>query len=330
MILADKIVNLRKKLGMSQEELAEQMNVSRQSISKWESAQAVPDLTRIIALSQIFGVTTDYLLKDELEIAEFTDSCADETAGSARRVSMEEAAAYLQTARSSAQPTALGVALCILSPICLILLGGASESGLSPWSETQTGSIGVITLMILVACAVALFLSNGFRLQPFSYLEEEPIETEYGVSGMVTERREGYTAQHTRELTVGILLCVLSVIPIFLAAVFSEREIVLITGLCLLLAVVAVGVFLIVRTSIIWDSFQKLLEEGDYSKENKALGKSLGYVAGAYWLLATAIYLGYSFVTNRWDSSWIIWPVAGVLFPVVMIVTKAIVERKSE
>ncbi|MEE3394574.1 MAG: helix-turn-helix transcriptional regulator [Candidatus Onthomonas sp.] len=329
MILADKIVNLRKKLGMSQEELAEQMNVSRQSISKWESAQAVPDLTRIIALSQIFGVTTDYLLKDELEAEEFTESVASDPADNTRRVSMEEAAAYLQTARSAARPIALGVVLCILSPICLILLGGASESGLIPWSETQTGSIGVITLMILIACAVALFLSNGFRLQPFSYLEEEPIETEYGVSGMVTERRESYTAQHTRELTTGIVLCVLSVIPLFLAAIFSEREIVLVAGLCLLLAVVAVGVFFIVRTSIIWGSFQKLLEEDDYTRKNKALGKPLGYVAGAYWLLATAIYLGYSFVTNRWDSSWIVWPVAGVLFPVVMIVSKAIVERKK-
>lgn len=329
MILADKIVNLRKKLGMSQEELAEQMNVSRQSISKWESAQAVPDLTRIIALSQIFGVTTDYLLKDELEAEEFTESVASDPADSTRRVSMEEAAAYLQTARSAARPIALGVVLCILSPICLILLGGASESGLIPWSETQTGSIGVITLMILIACTVALFLSNGFRLKPFSYLEEEPIETEYGVSGMVTERRESYTAQHTRELTTGIVLCVLSVIPLFLAAIFSEREIVLVAGLYLLLAVVAVGVFFIVRTSIIWGSFQKLLEEDDYTRKNKALGKPLEYVAGAYWLLATAIYLGYSFVTNRWDFSWIVWPVAGVLFPVVMIVSKAIVERKK-
>ena len=67
MILADKIIEQRKKNGWSQEELAEKMDVSRQSISKWESAQSVPDMGRIVLLSQIFGVTTDYLLKDELE-----------------------------------------------------------------------------------------------------------------------------------------------------------------------------------------------------------------------------------------------------------------------
>ena len=67
MILADKIIKLRKSNGWSQEALAEKMNVSRQSVSKWESAQSIPDLEKIILLGEIFGVTTDYLLKDEIE-----------------------------------------------------------------------------------------------------------------------------------------------------------------------------------------------------------------------------------------------------------------------
>lgn len=62
MILADKIIRLRKKAGWSQEELAEQLNVTRQSVSKWESAQSIPDINKILQLSKIFGVTTDYLL----------------------------------------------------------------------------------------------------------------------------------------------------------------------------------------------------------------------------------------------------------------------------
>ena len=66
MILADKIIQLRKKNGWSQEELAEKLNVTRQSVSKWESAQSIPDLQKILQLSQIFEVSTDYLLKDEL------------------------------------------------------------------------------------------------------------------------------------------------------------------------------------------------------------------------------------------------------------------------
>ena len=68
MILADKIMTLRKKTGWSQEELAAQLNVSRQSVSKWEGAQSIPDMDKVVQMSRLFGVTTDFLLKDELEM----------------------------------------------------------------------------------------------------------------------------------------------------------------------------------------------------------------------------------------------------------------------
>lgn len=66
MLLADKIVTLRKRAGWSQEELAAQLGVSRQSVSKWEGAQSVPDMDKVVQMSRLFGVTTDFLLKDEL------------------------------------------------------------------------------------------------------------------------------------------------------------------------------------------------------------------------------------------------------------------------
>lgn len=65
MKLADKLFELRKEKGWSQEKLSEQINVSRQSISKWESGQALPELEKIVELSKIFQVTTDYLLLED-------------------------------------------------------------------------------------------------------------------------------------------------------------------------------------------------------------------------------------------------------------------------
>ena len=81
MILADKIITLRKKNGWSQEELAEKLNVTRQSVSKWEGAQSVPDLNKILLMSRIFEVSTDYLLKDELEQMDVNLAAAKEEAG---------------------------------------------------------------------------------------------------------------------------------------------------------------------------------------------------------------------------------------------------------
>ena len=77
MILADKIIMLRKKNGLTQEEFAEKMNVSRQAISKWESGQSIPDLDKILKISTLFGMTTDYLLKDEIVCEENTNNLSE-------------------------------------------------------------------------------------------------------------------------------------------------------------------------------------------------------------------------------------------------------------
>jgi transcriptional regulator with XRE-family HTH domain len=133
MIFADKLIDLRKKSGWSQEELAEKLNVSRQAVSKWEGAQSIPDMNRIIQLSELFGVSTDYLLKDNLEQAEPTQG--NDEVNSSRTVSMEEANAFLATKEENSRRVALAVMLCILSPVALILLGGAQAFGLLDWPE---------------------------------------------------------------------------------------------------------------------------------------------------------------------------------------------------
>ena len=93
MILADKIIEERKKNGWTQEDLAQKLGVSRQSVSKWESAGAIPDLKKIIQLADLFEVSTDYLLKDGIEKENKDISC--DTDCVLQRVTMEEANAYM-------------------------------------------------------------------------------------------------------------------------------------------------------------------------------------------------------------------------------------------
>ena len=158
MILADKIIMLRKKNGWSQEELAEKLNVTRQSVSKWEGAQSVPDLTRILQLAQIFEVSTDYLLKDEMEEEEYSQK-VELKESSVRRVSMEEASSFLETSILAAAKIAFATFLCILSPICLLVLGAAAGGGYIPFSDEVAGGVGVIILLLMIAGAVAIFIS---------------------------------------------------------------------------------------------------------------------------------------------------------------------------
>lgn len=326
MILADKIIELRKKNGWSQEELAEKMDVSRQAISKWEGAQSVPDMGRIVRLSELFGVSTDYLLKDDMEKEETVALPDAESAY--RTVSMEEASAFLAVKEKIAPRIAIGVMLCILSPIVLILLGGASGTGKISLTDAQATGLGLTVLLLMVGGAVAIFITSSVQTNRFEYLEKEPIETLYGVSGLVRSRKESFQPTYTRQLTIGIVLCVLSAIPLFISMLFSEEEFVYVIAVCVLLAIAAVGVLLIVRSSIIWGSYQQLLEEGDYSREAKAESKKYGWISGSYWLLVTAGFLAWSFITGKWDQTWIVWPVAAVAYAAVYEIAKAL-RRKN-
>ena len=106
MMMADKIILERKKNGWSQEELADRLHVSRQSVSKWEGAQSVPDLNKVIAMADLFGVSTDYLLKDELEelpMVQEMSVTVDQEGEAVRMVSLDEAHSYLSAAERSAR-----------------------------------------------------------------------------------------------------------------------------------------------------------------------------------------------------------------------------------
>ena len=318
MILADKIIELRKRNGWSQEDLAEKLDVSRQSISKWEGAQSVPDMNRIIALSQIFGVSTDVLLKDELDLGWTPETGLPADELPARSVTMEEAVAFLDHKNMASGRVALGVMLCILSPVLLVVLAGAQEAGRISLTNNQAVGLGLIALFVLIGTAVAIFVTTGIRGKRFEYMEEEQIDTVYGVSGMVKERRERYAPQNTKLLTVGIVLCVVAVIPIFIALLFFDGEdFATILAVGALLILIALGVMMIVRTSIIWGGFKALLEEDDYSREEKAANKKIAPIASIYWMAVTAGYLAWSFITMKWHMTWIVWPIAGVAFGIV-------------
>ena len=154
MILADKIINLRKKNSWSQEELAEKLGVSRQSISRYEGAQSIPDMDKILKLSKIFGVTTDYLIKDEIEDPEFLDEDYEES--KTRKVSMEMASDYLALKEISAKNLALGVSLCIISPILLVILSQAYESLLLPVSENVVVGLSLTVLFLFIIGNITL------------------------------------------------------------------------------------------------------------------------------------------------------------------------------
>ncbi|MCD8154736.1 MAG: helix-turn-helix domain-containing protein [Clostridiales bacterium] len=323
MILSEKLLTLRTRAGLSQEELAEKLNVSRQSVSKWECGASIPGIDKILEISRIYGISTDYLLKDEMEELPGEVVADVYHPEDVREISVETATEYLAAVREGAARIALGVGLCIVSPVPLLIFTGMSESGLVFPTDDIAAGVGTGVLLAIVAAAVLLFVLNGLRLNEYEYLEKEEFRLSYGVAGIVEKEEKEFRPVFYQGIAFGAALCVISCVPVVVANAAGAADSLLIYLSGLLLVLVALGVYLIVRAAIRKGGYDRMLQQGDYTQEKKRENKRLEVFDGAYWGIITAVYLGVSFVCMNWYISWVIWPVAGVIFAVVRSIVSA-------
>ncbi|MCI9336494.1 MAG: helix-turn-helix transcriptional regulator [Lachnospiraceae bacterium] len=328
---------LRKKNGWSQEELAEKLNISRQSVSKWESGASIPDIDKIIAMSGIFGVSTDYLLKDELETEQASETGDVYEAAEARSVSLEEANGFLSLVKRQSVWTALASGLFVLSPIPMVVMSGLAEYGAQEGgpgtvriSEDMAGGLGMVILLVMAAIGVAILLLWDMREEKYRYLEKENLALQYGVEGIVRKKKEAFAGRYRFCIVAGVTLCIIGVIPLMTAAAFSAGDFIYIYCTAALLGMVAVAVFLIVWAGCIQGSFDKLLQEGDYTAEEKALQKKTSFFPAVYWCLVTALFLGAGLYSEDWKYTAFIWPVAALVYVAVHYTVKAMAKSRLE
>ena len=295
------------------------MGVSRQAISKWESAQSVPDLDKILRMSELFGVTTDFLLKDEFETEEYTGSTAEDSP--LRAVSMEDANAYLTYKHSASVKIAFGVLLCILSPICLIILAGLADAGML--QETVASAIGVCVLLGMIAVAVGTFIATSLAGKKWEFIDEKKgFELSYGVDGMVREKRAAFSPKYTALTVTGVVLCIFCAAPLIVTSSL-EMELLSVVMIGVLLAICGAGVFCFVLGGIRYDAYEKLLA-GDRrigAKKNVKKNKSAqALFSEVYWLITTAIYFGWSFLSGDWHITWLTWVVGSAIFTIIKLI----------
>lgn len=262
MILADKIIELRKKNGWSQEELGEQLGVSRQAVSKWESLQTVPDINKIIIMGEVFGVSTDYLLKDEIEIAQREKSVekSSDNPIDVRVVAIEEINEYLVIIEKVSKMIAGGIFLLCVSPIMAIVLYAVGESGCTVFSSYQGAMFGSIIQVLIITMVAIFFVISKIQLSKYSYLKKEKFETEYGVDGMIKEHIKKYENTYLLKTIIGVILCFVSVIPIMICTLLSrENDVAIAIGGSIMLIIIALGAYMIIETSFLWNRYKKLL-----------------------------------------------------------------------
>ena len=207
------------------------------------------------------------------------------------------------------------------------MLAALSDRPGAAISENAAAGIGLCVLLVLVAAAVAVFITCAAQVKAYAFLESEPFETACGVTGMVRERRAAFAPRHTRGKVVGTVLCILSAVPLFIAVCLDGPDLLYVGAVCLLLVLAGVGSAVFVYGSVYWAAMDRLLEEGDYVRPRKRQNGVVGAVSGIYWLVAAAAYLLWTF-GPWWDAqpqdTWILWAVAGVLYGAVMALVRGI------
>lgn len=147
-MLSERIYKFRRKSGLSQEQLAEKIGVSRQAISKWESGTSTPELEKLLALSECFDTTLDELVREQV-------SCGD-TNEAPQKTESEKV--------SKAVEIKVGIGLCLVGAICLILSGIMmimSPSVVKQFNVTSTFTLsgtGVLLILCVLSMIVGLVM----------------------------------------------------------------------------------------------------------------------------------------------------------------------------
>ena len=185
MNISEKIRTLRKSKGMSQEELAGQVNISRQAVSRWENGTALPDADNIVQLSKLFGVTTDYLLMDSYESDE--DSPKIKENNKILHANLTSLAIILQVNFLN---------------ICML-----------PWGDPNTrGHATAIKVFLLLACSTWMASNHRYEKDLKQRAKNTKIELVYClIQGVVAVL--GYSLLHIG-FWAGVMLCINAIVYI--------------------------------------------------------------------------------------------------------------------
>ena len=212
MKLGQKIAELRKKSGLSQEALAEKMNVSRQAVSKWESNQSIPDIEKIVDLSELFGVTTDYLLKNGTPSFELPGKSSEEKIGKALpAITDQEIDQYLEVAKKAAHFESLSIALFFLAIASFCLF-----STLVFISHNIFGTVAYIAPIIIIAIALGYFIHAKLMMHEFKSITQNKFALTSTQNDLIDSSAHEFRNKNNRRIVIGVVLCIFAIIPLIL------------------------------------------------------------------------------------------------------------------
>lgn len=249
MIFSEKITELRKRSGLSQEQFGDKIGVSRQAVSKWEMAQSVPDINKVMLMADFFGVSVDTLLNDSLELEDVKVVPSDSV--SRKLITLEDANSFFLCRKRTARLVVLAILLFFVSPVLGMILSVVFGS--------KIALVGVIVQVICFVCAAVCIVLAVWGESRFKYFSEPGREVDYGVKGLAEKCISLFDRTRLIGIVLGIVLLVMSVVPMVVCAVFTDtNDLVIVLMGALMLLMVAFGVSCIVYVSLIYRGYVRI------------------------------------------------------------------------
>ena len=283
MSLAENLQYLRAREGVTQEQLAERLDVSRQSVSKWESAASYPEMDTLLKLCDMFQVDMDTLLRGSVE-----NSLSEDTAGYDRFMTLY------------ARKIAGGVSAIVGS---VALWSFLSALGLSEM-------LGTAILLLVIAAAAVVFIASGMEEEHFR--KKHPV-----IPDFYTEpQKERFHRRYIWYIAGGVGAILLGVVMMVLAfTVLPEREPYESYIGAAFLAVVACAVYFLIYGGMLEDKYNiaKYNRQNNPTPEDKSRRRRATTACSVIMILATAVFLFVGLAYYKWNWAAIIYPVGGVL-----------------
>jgi len=228
-----------------------------------------------------------------------------------RLITYGEIMEYLELTKRNGVLVGIGVMLCIIAAAPNIII--------EEMNYGRTTSYGFVLMFAFIAVAVGLFIFSSSRGSDWDFIKKELCQIDATTADAVKERKKDYKLTHAILMAVGVILCAFSWVP----AIVADPDI----FVAFMLAAIGVGVFILIYTGTKMGSYEQVLKindkstmAGTYGKEDVYINKAATAIMEVYWTTVTCIYLVISFITFDWETTWIIWPVAGILHKILKIV----------
>lgn len=290
MAFSDNLQFLRSQNELTQEQLAEQLGVSRQSVSKWESGTSFPEMDTLLRLCDLYSVNLDTLLRGSVENSLVADTSQ-----------------YDRFMTQFAKRMAIAIGAIIASVAGMLLLAAAGVHEL----------LSVAFLLLGITICVVVLVASGIQSDHFR--KKHPVITDF----YTEKEKESFHHTFVWLMAGGVGTILFGVVLLIAAFAFlPEQEPYESIVVALFLLLIAGAVTAFVYGGLMDEKYKiwKYNRDNNPTPEAKQRLDLIGTLCGCIMLLATAIYVGLGFTGNAWDTAWWVFPVGGILCGIVNVI----------